>query len=228
MNDTLNPNGGLTSVALLELAAELLAIVVNGCKPVPVLEVTVAHGITLQKSVGATVRLNRKPNQEEKEEEGDHPQEGVQLDLRVQHEVRRVDPLVVVGLEILMVQRGRAEEEATLAERLQDPLQEVAQRAPLTLALCARIIFWGSVNRNRMNAPSGTLHHVGSSRREIAKKGRDCQYLQPKAANQQAKQGSRESSGSSRKGAKKEKKEKARSLRQPKRSLQGWPLCCLP
>ena len=130
----------------------------------------VAHGTTLQTSVGATTVLRRKPNQEGKEEEGDHPQEGVQLDHRVQHEVRRVDPLVVVGLEILMVPRGKAEEEATLAERLQDHLREVAQRAPLTLALCARIIFWESVKRNRMNAPSGTLHHVGSSRRETAKK----------------------------------------------------------
>ena len=142
MNDTLNPSGGLTSVALLGLAAEQLAIVVNGCKPAPVLEVTVAHGTTLQTSVGATVGLRGKPNQEEKEEEGDHPQEGVQLDPRVQLEVRHVDPLVVAGLDILMVPRGKAEEEATLAERLQDPLQEVAQRAPLTLALCARIIFW--------------------------------------------------------------------------------------
>ena len=101
----------------------------------------VAHGTTLQTSVGATTVLRRKPNQEGKEEEGDHPQEDVQLDLRVQHEVRRVDPLVVVGLEILVVPGGKAEEEATLAERLHDPLQEVAQRAPLTFALCARIIF---------------------------------------------------------------------------------------
>ena len=116
--------------------------VAKGCKQVPVPEVTVAHGTILQKSVGATVRQRGKPSQEEKEEEGDRFPEDVQLDHKVRLEARHVDPLVVVGLEILVVQRGRAEEEATLAERLQDPLQEVAQRAPLTLALCARIIFW--------------------------------------------------------------------------------------
>ena len=117
-------------------------IVVNGCKQVPVLEVTVARGTTLLTSVGATPRQKGKPSQEGKEEEGDPFPEDVQLGHKVRLEARHVAPLVVVGLGILAVPRGRAEEEATLAERLQDPLQEVAQRAPLTLALCARIIFW--------------------------------------------------------------------------------------
>ena len=110
MNDTLNPSGGLTSVALLELAAGRLAIVVSGCKPVHVLEVTVARGTTLLTSVGATVELRGKPNREGKEEEGDHSQEGVQLDPRVQLEVRHVDPLVVAGLDILRDPGGRPRE----------------------------------------------------------------------------------------------------------------------
>ena len=98
---------------------------------------------------GATAALRRKGKQEGEEKEGDHLLEGVQLDLRVQPEVRCVDPLVVVGLVILMAPRGRAEEEATLAERLPDPLQEVAPEAPLTLALCARTIFLDSAKGNR-------------------------------------------------------------------------------
>ena len=122
------------------MVAELLEIVVSGCKPAPVLEVMVAHGTILQTSVGATVRLRGKPSQEEKEEEGDRFPEDVQLDHKVRLEARHVDPLVVVGLEILAVPRGRAEEEATLAERHQDPLQEVAPKAP-PLALFAKIIF---------------------------------------------------------------------------------------
>ena len=101
----------------------------------------VAHGTIQQTSVGATTVPGGKEDQEGKEEEGDHPPEGVQLDLKVQHEVRRVDPLVVVGLETLMVQRGKAEVEATLAERPQDPPQEVARKAPQTLVLFARITY---------------------------------------------------------------------------------------
>ena len=101
----------------------------------------VAHGTIQQTSVGATTVLRRREEQEERVEEGDHPLEGAQLDPRVQHEVRRVDPLVEVGLETQMAQGGRAVVEATLAERLQDPPQEVARRAPQTLALYARITF---------------------------------------------------------------------------------------
>ena len=91
--------------------------------------------------MGATTVLRRREEQEERVEEGDHPLEGAQLDLRVQHEVRRVDPLVGVGLGTQMAQGGKAEVEATLAERLQDPPQEVARRAPQILVLFARITY---------------------------------------------------------------------------------------
>ena len=91
--------------------------------------------------MGATTALRRREEQEERAEEGDHPLEGAQLDLRVQHEVRRVDPLVEVGLGTQMAQRGKAEVEATLAERPQDPPQEVARKAPQTPVLFARITY---------------------------------------------------------------------------------------
>ena len=141
MNDILNPREGLTSVDLLEWAAVQLAIVVSGCKQVHAREVIVAHGTIQQTSVGATTVLRRREEQEERVEEGDHPLEGAQLALRAQHEARHVDPLVEVGLETQMAQGGRAVVGATLAERLQDPPQEVARRAPQALALYARITF---------------------------------------------------------------------------------------
>ena len=89
---------------------------------------------------GATTVLRRE-EQEERVEEGDHPLEGAQLDLRAQHEARRVDPLVEVGLGTQMAQGGEAEVEATLAERPQDPPQEGARRAPQILVLFARITY---------------------------------------------------------------------------------------
>ena len=215
-------------MALLELAAELLAIVVNGCKPVPVLEVTVAHGITLQKSVGATVRLKRKPNQEEKEEEGERFQKDVQLDHRVRLEARHVDPLVAVGLEILVVQRGKAEEEATLAERLQDPLQEVAQKAPPTLVLFAKIILWENAKRNRMNAPSGILHLVGSSKRETAKKAGIANICILRLRTNRPNKALESPVVVAVRVLKRKRKEKARNQRKTKKSLLDWPLCCPP
>ena len=117
-------------------------IVVNGCKQAHVLEVTVVRGTTLLTNEGATLSQKGKPSQEGKEEKGDPFPEDAQQGHKAQLGARHVAPLVVVGLGTLAVQRGKAEEEATLAERLQDPLQEAAQRAPLPLALCARIIFW--------------------------------------------------------------------------------------
>ena len=141
MNDILSPSDGLTSVVSLEWAAVLLAIVVSGCKQVHAREVIVAHGTIQQTSVGATTALRRREEQEERAEEGDHPLEGAQLALRAQHEARHVDPLVEVGLETQMAQGERAVVEATLAEKLQDPPQEEAQRAPQTHVLFARITY---------------------------------------------------------------------------------------
>jgi len=104
-------------------------------------EVTVAPGIILMKSVGATTALRRHARQEDEEEEGYHLLAGVQLGLKVQPEARRMDPLVAVGLVILMGQRGRAEEEATLAEKLSDPLQGEALEAQPILVLYAKASF---------------------------------------------------------------------------------------
>ena len=115
-------------------------IVVNGCKQAHVLEVTVVRGTTLLTNEGATLSQKGKPSQEGKEEKGDPFPEDAQQGHKAQLGARHVAPLVVVGLGTLAVQRGKAEEEATLAERHQDPLQETALRAP-PLALFAKIIF---------------------------------------------------------------------------------------
>ena len=202
--------------------------VVNGCKLAHAREVTVVHGIIQRTSEGATPVPRKREEKEEKAEEEDHPLEGVLLALRAQPGAPRVDPLVEVGLGTQMAQRGKAEVEATLAERPQDPPQEVARRAPQTHVLFARITYEVSAKGSRINAPSGILLHAGSSKRETAKRAETANICILRLRTSRRSKAPESLAEAAARVRKRTRKKRMQSPRKTRRNQQDWPLCCQP